>query len=108
VSTRRDFMNTSAGVGAEATLGVLPGLLAGALDMERSRLTSICGEAGQRLTARARPSQAVGRAALEPIDQVTVDIRLKDESCGPNLEMNDCGVSNTELAPVTTTKGRAH
>ena len=75
MATRRDFIRTSAGVGAGAALGAFPKALEGAPNVVIPRVTPTCVASGNGLEAVSRAIQALADGATT-IEAVVAGVNL--------------------------------
>ena len=78
MTTRRDFIRTSAGVGAGAALGALPAPLRGAPAVVRRRVTPTCIASANGLAAVSRAIEELASGA-STIDAVVRGVNLVEE-----------------------------
>lgn len=78
MTTRRDFIRTSTGVGAAAALGALPGTLEGAPAVVVRRVTPTCVASGNGLAAVSRAIEELANGA-STIEAVVAGVNLVEE-----------------------------
>lgn len=78
MGTRRDFIRTSAGVGAGAALGAFPAVLEGAPNVIVRRVTPTCVASANGLAAVARAIEELA-AGADTIDAVVRGVNLVEE-----------------------------
>lgn len=78
MSTRRDFIRSTAGVGVGAALGVVPRELKAAPAVVRRRVTPVCVASGNGLAAVTRAMEELGNGA-ETIEAIVAGVNLVEE-----------------------------